>query len=203
MDIPELNWKKVDGLIPAIVQDVDSGRVLMLGYMNQQALQVSLETKRVTFFSRSRQRLWTKGETSGNELRLREIRPDCDNDALLVLAQPVGPTCHRGTQSCFGQDQETAGLEFLSHLEGLVGRRREELPEGSYTTRLFQAGLPKIAQKVGEEGVEIVVSAMQEPRRSVEESADLLYHLLVFLAARDLRLADVVSELAQRHQEKS
>ncbi len=199
MDVLTLEWDKQGGLIPAVVQDADSGRVLMLGYLNREALRATLETRWVTFWSRSRQRLWTKGETSGNRLRLREIRPDCDGDALLLLAQPSGPTCHRGTISCFGGDRDWSGLEFVSELERLVAQRKASLPVGSYTTRLFQSGLAEIARKVGEEAVEVVVSALQERDRTIEESADLIFHLLVFLAQREVGLAEVVGELARRH----
>ena len=195
----DLNWKKGQGLIPAIVQDERSGRVLMLGFMTPEALERTLQTGRVTFWRRSEQRLWTKGETSGNYLKLKEIRRDCDVDALLILAEPEGPTCHRGTVSCFGEDRSFAALELLSYLEALVKRRKEEMPEGSYTTSLFTSGMAEIAKKVGEEAVELVVSAGQEKKRSVEETADLVYHLIVFLVQRDIGLKEVVDELERRH----
>ena len=198
MDIKQVDWNKLKGLIPAIVQDGSTGRVLMLGFMNEEALEKTLETRRVTFWSRSRKCLWTKGETSGNYLELEQIRQDCDNDTLLVVAKPQGPSCHRGTLSCFAGDDEFSGLEFLGYLERLIAKRRKEMPEGSYTTRLFAKGLPEIAKKVGEEAVEVVLSASQEKLRSIEESADLLYHLLVFLNQREVTLGDVMEELRSR-----
>jgi phosphoribosyl-ATP pyrophosphohydrolase/phosphoribosyl-AMP cyclohydrolase len=198
MDNKQLDWKKMNGLIPAIVQDGATGRVLMLGFMNEEALEKTLESRRVTFWSRSRKSLWTKGETSGNYLELEEVRQDCDNDSLLVVAQPQGPCCHRGTLSCFAGDDEYSGLEFLGYLERLIAKRRKEMPEGSYTTKLFAKGLPEIAKKVGEEAVEVVLSASQEKQRSIEESADLLYHLLVFLTQREITLGDVMEELRSR-----
>ncbi len=198
MDIKQVDWNKLKGLIPAIVQDGSTGRVLMLGFMNEEALEKTLETRRVTFWSRSRKCLWTKGETSGNYLELEQIRQDCDNDTLLVVAKPQGPSCHRGTLSCFAGDDEFSGLEFLGYLERLIAKRRKEMPEGSYTTRLFAKGLPEIAKKVGEEAVEVVLSASQEKLRSIEESADLLYHLLVFLKQREVTLRDVMEELRSR-----
>jgi phosphoribosyl-ATP pyrophosphohydrolase/phosphoribosyl-AMP cyclohydrolase len=198
MDIKQVDWNKLKGLIPAIVQDGSTGRVLMLGFMNEEALEKTLETRRVIFWSRSRKCLWTKGETSGNYLELEEIRQDCDNDTLLVVAKPQGPCCHRGTLSCFAGDDEFSGPEFLGYLERLIAKRRKEMPEGSYTTRLFAKGLPEIAKKVGEEAVEVVLSASQEKLRSIEESADLLYHLLVFLNQREVTLGDVMEELRSR-----
>ncbi len=195
----ELNWSKGEGLIPAIVQDERSGRVLMLGFMTSEALDRTLQTGRVTFWGRSKQRLWTKGETSGNYLKLKEIRRDCDGDTLLVVAEPEGPTCHRGTVSCFGEDHSFTALEFLSYLEGLIRQRKSTMPEGSYTSSLFAKGLAEIAKKLGEEAVELVVSAGQEKRRSIEETADLLYHMLVFLAQRNIGLKEVIDELERRH----
>jgi phosphoribosyl-AMP cyclohydrolase / phosphoribosyl-ATP pyrophosphohydrolase len=201
MDPSTLGWDKMQGLIPAVIQDAHTGRVLMLGFMNRQALDKTLETGLVTFWSRSRNELWCKGETSENYLRLREVRTDCDRDALLVIADPQGPTCHRGTISCFGEDGDFSGLEFLGYLEKLIQSRKRELPAGSYTTRLFQEGLPKIAKKLGEEAVEVVVSAGQSREQSARESADLLYHLLVFLTQREIPISDVVEELKRRHFE--
>lgn len=198
MDIKQLNWNKLKGLIPAIVQDGSTGRVLMLGFMNGEALERTLETQRVTFWSRSRKCLWTKGETSGNYLELEQIRQDCDNDTLLVVVKPQGPCCHRGTLSCFAGDDEFSGLEFLGYLERLIARRKEEMPEGSYTSTLFAKGLQEIAKKVGEEAIEVVLSSGQEKQRTVEESADLLYHLLVFLTQREVTLQEVVEELRNR-----
>ncbi|MDA2924788.1 bifunctional phosphoribosyl-AMP cyclohydrolase/phosphoribosyl-ATP diphosphatase HisIE [Acidobacteria bacterium AH-259-O06] len=199
MDINQLDWQKTNGLIPAIVQDGQTGRVLMLGFMNQAALEKTLKGGLVTFWSRSRQALWTKGETSGNYLRLKEIRKDCDGDALIVVVEPQGPTCHRGTLSCFGEDNEFTALEFLGYLERLIENRQKEMPDGSYTASLFAQGLPQIAKKVGEEAIEVVLTVSQDKARSVEEAADLLYHLLVFLAQRGVTLSEMMEELKGRH----
>jgi phosphoribosyl-AMP cyclohydrolase / phosphoribosyl-ATP pyrophosphohydrolase len=201
-DFPDpetLDWNKGDGLLPAIVQHWRDGRVLMLGYMNREALEATRETGKVTFYSRSKQRLWTKGESSGHVLELKGIRGDCDHDTLLVLAQPHGPTCHLGTDSCFGDALEPQ-LAFLGQLDALVAQRHAERPEGSYTTKLFDAGTRRIAQKVGEEGVETALAAVaQDEDALLGESADLLFHLLVLLRARGLDLADVVGVLRERH----
>jgi phosphoribosyl-ATP pyrophosphohydrolase/phosphoribosyl-AMP cyclohydrolase len=199
MDIEKLDWEKTDGLIPAIVQDGGSGRVLMLGFMSREALEKTLETQLVTFWSRSRKNLWTKGETSGNYLKLKEISHDCDADALLVLVEPDGPCCHQGTLSCFAADDEFSGLEFLGYLESLIADRRRDMPPNSYTTELFTQGLHQIAKKVGEEAVEVVLSVSQEKQRSIEETADLFYHLLVFLNQREVALGEVLEELKSRH----
>jgi len=205
-DIEKLAWNKMGGLLPAIVQDAFDGRVLMQAYMNQDALKVSLESGRVTFWSRSRQELWTKGETSGNSLQLVKLYADCDADCLLVLARPHGPSCHRGTDTCFDPDDLAVAqhiapeLSFLSRLERLIHEREAQRPEGSYTTSLFEAGVKRIAQKVGEEGVETALAATSGDREElVNESADLLYHLLVLLKARDVSLASVVNTLQTRH----
>jgi phosphoribosyl-AMP cyclohydrolase / phosphoribosyl-ATP pyrophosphohydrolase len=198
-DPERLDWNKGDGLISAIVQHWRDGRVLMLGYMNREALETTLKTGKVSFYSRSRQCQWTKGETSGNTLDLKSIHADCDADALLVLARPNGPTCHLGTDSCFGDASEPE-LAFLGRLDALVARRHAELPEDSYTTRLFDAGVRRIAQKVGEEGVETALAAVGEQDDAlVGEAADLIYHLLVLLRARNLGLADVGARLRERH----
>lgn len=200
-DARGLDWEKMDGLLPAIVQDAFDGRVLMQAYMNAEALAGSLDSGRVTFWSRSRQALWTKGETSGNYLELVEVHADCDGDCLLLLARPLGPTCHRGTDSCF--DAETPvlpQLAFLAGLERLVARRDAERPGDSYTTQLLEAGIKRIAQKVGEEGVETALAAVAGDRDELAgEAADLLYHLLVLLRAGGLSLADVVEILHNRH----
>jgi phosphoribosyl-ATP pyrophosphohydrolase/phosphoribosyl-AMP cyclohydrolase len=205
-DIDELAWQKMDELLPAIVQDAFDGRVLMQAYMNREALQTSLDSGRVTFWSRSRQVLWTKGETSGNTLELIAVHADCDTDCILVLANPHGPSCHRGTDTCFDgtlfdSGQRVApGLSFLSGLERLIHEREVQRPEGSYTAQLFDAGVKRIAQKVGEEGVETALAATAGDKEELaNESADLLYHLLVLLRARDLSLADVVETLKSRH----
>ena len=199
MDVKKLDWEKTDGLIPAIVQDDGSGRVLMLGFMSPEALEKTLKTQLVTFWSRSRKSLWTKGETSGNHLRLKKISHDCDADALLVVVEPEGPCCHRGSLSCFASDDEFAGLEFLGYLERLIVDRRREMPPDSYTTELFTRGLSQIAKKVGEEAIEVVLSASEVKQRTIEETADLLYHLLVFLNQREVALGEVLEELKNRH----
>ena len=200
-DIETLEWQKMDGLIPAIVQDAFDGRVLMQAFMNRDSLTHSLQSGSVTFWSRSRQQLWTKGETSGNTLKLVGVHADCDNDCLLVMAVPAGPTCHRNTDTCFDSEQNTLPqLAFLASLERLVAQREIERPEGSYTTQLFEAGVKRISQKVGEEGVETALAATSgDMEELVNESADLLYHLLVLLRSCDLTLADVTAVLQSRH----
>jgi phosphoribosyl-ATP pyrophosphohydrolase/phosphoribosyl-AMP cyclohydrolase len=199
IDPESLDWLKGDGLIPAVVQDSTTGQVLMLAYMNREAFEHTLASGKVTFWSRSRQQLWTKGETSGNHLIFEGASIDCDNDTILITARPLGPVCHRGTVTCFEDTRHFSGLAFLNHLEDLIRQRQVERPEGSYTTSLFHKGTPEISKKVGEEAIEVVISAQQEPRRTVEEVADLVYHLLVFLTARDVSLGDVVAELESRH----
>lgn len=195
--IETLAWEKQDGLLPAVVQDADTLRVLMLGYMDRAALQATLATGRVTFYSRSRQRLWTKGETSGNYLGLVTIEADCDADTLLVQARPRGPTCHLARDSCFAR----APAAFTAELDALIADRQRKLPAGSYTTRLFGEGVRRIAQKVGEEGVETALAAVaQDDDALLGEAGDLLYHLLVLLRSRGLGLRDVESLLAQRHR---
>jgi phosphoribosyl-ATP pyrophosphohydrolase/phosphoribosyl-AMP cyclohydrolase len=200
-DIQTVDWEKTDGLVPAIVQDAFDGRVLMQGWMNPEALANSLDNGLVTFWSRSRQKLWTKGETSGNGLRLVAVHADCDNDCLLVLATPEGPTCHRETDTCFDTKRPVRPqLAFISALERLVAERDRERPEDSYTTRLLEAGVKRIAQKVGEEGVETALAAATGDRKELaNEAADLLYHLLVLLRASGLSLQDVVQTLESRH----
>ncbi len=194
-DPETLDWAKQDGLLPAIVQDARSRKVLMLGYMSRDALQVTLDSGNVTFYSRSKQRLWTKGESSGHTLRLMSIETDCDADTLLVQAEPRGPTCHLGRESCFPQ----APGDELGELEALIARRYEERPPGRYTTKLFDAGIKRIAQKVGEEGLETALAAVVEDDASLlGESADLLYHLVVLLRMRGLSLSDVRRVLVDR-----
>jgi phosphoribosyl-ATP pyrophosphohydrolase/phosphoribosyl-AMP cyclohydrolase len=191
----KLAWEKQDGLLPAIVQDADTRRVLMLGYMSREALARTLELRQVTFFSRSRQQLWTKGESSGHVLTLVGLEVDCDHDTLLVQARPQGPTCHLGTVSCF----PTAPGDVLADLDALIARRAVERPAGSYTTKLFDSGIKRIAQKVGEEGLETALAAVVEDDAALlGESADLLYHLIVLLRARGLNLDDVKRTLATR-----
>jgi phosphoribosyl-ATP pyrophosphohydrolase/phosphoribosyl-AMP cyclohydrolase len=195
-EIAGLAWDKQQGLLPAIVQDATGGRVLMLGYMDRAALDATLATRRVTFFSRSRQRLWMKGETSGDVLELVSIEADCDADTLLVQARPRGPTCHLGRASCFAGAPEN----FLAQLDQLVARRERERPPGSYSTKLFEAGTRRIAQKVGEEGVETALAAVaQDDAALLGEAADLFFHLTVLLRARGLGLDDVVAVLRDRH----
>lgn len=191
-----LDWRKGDGLLPAIVQDAENHRVLMLGYMSREALQATLDSGEVTFFSRSKQRLWKKGETSGHVLHLVSVEHDCDNDTLLIQAYPHGPTCHLQRASCFAD----APADFLSELDALVAARERDRPAGSYTTRLFEDGVRRIAQKVGEEGVETALAAVaQDDTALLGESADLLFHLTVLLRARGLSLQDAVSVLKRRH----
>ena len=196
-ELDRLDFDKQDGLLPAIVQDADSARVLMLGYMNRAALARTLESGRVTFWSRSRGQLWTKGEQSGHVLSLVSLETDCDADTLLVQARPQGPTCHLGRTSCFPQ----AAAGFLSQLDALVAQRAVERPAGSYTTRLFEAGVRRIAQKVGEEGVETALAGVaQDDDALLGEAADLLFHLTVLLRARGRSLDDAIAVLRQRHR---
>ena len=188
------------GLIPAIVQDDATGKVLMLGYMNQESLDKTLDQGRVTFFSRSKQRLWTKGEESGNFLELVSINEDCDQDALLVKARPHGPTCHKGTDTCWGEKNEDR-FGFLSDLEGVIRERREKSPENSYVASLFDKGINKIAQKVGEEAVELVIESKDDSEELfLNESADLLFHYLILLQAKGYTLTDIVKVLRDRHR---
>lgn len=195
----KIDFEKGDGLVPAIVQDADTLQVLMLGYMNEAAVLKTEDSGLVTFFSRSRQNLWTKGETSGNTLQLVEMIADCDNDTLLVKARPAGPTCHEGTVSCFG-DAGAEGLGFLAYLENLIISRKTASPESSYTASLLQGPLRRAAQKVGEEGVETALAAVAETNdKLTSEAADLLYHLTVLLAAKEVPLSDVIKELQSRH----
>jgi phosphoribosyl-ATP pyrophosphohydrolase/phosphoribosyl-AMP cyclohydrolase len=198
-DLDSLAWAKMDGLLPAIVQDAGTAQVLMLGYMNRDALAATLEKGFVTFFSRSKRRLWQKGETSGNRLALRSVHADCDEDALLVVAEPEGPTCHLGTASCFGK-AEASGAAWLNQLERVIQSRAAAPPEESYTARLLAAGLPRVAQKVGEEGVETALAAVTGDEAALAaEAADLLYHLIVLLHARGMSLEDAVKVLRERH----
>jgi phosphoribosyl-ATP pyrophosphohydrolase/phosphoribosyl-AMP cyclohydrolase len=198
-DWREADWAKGGGLLPAIIQHVHTGQVLMLGYMNEEAAEVTVTSGKVTFYSRSKKRLWTKGETSGNHLTFCSAMLDCDRDAILVQAIPAGPVCHTGARTCFTDDlPATAG--FLGHLDRIIQQRRAEMPDGSYSTSLFAEGSARIAQKVGEEGVELALARMKDDREEIaNESADLLYHMLVLLSDADMALADVMEVLRQRH----
>ncbi|WP_314791450.1 bifunctional phosphoribosyl-AMP cyclohydrolase/phosphoribosyl-ATP diphosphatase HisIE [Aggregatibacter aphrophilus] len=196
----EINWQKINNLLPVIVQHATTCEVLMLGYMNPEALEKTLAKKKVTFFSRTKNRLWTKGETSGNFLHVVDMSLDCDQDALLILADPVGPTCHTGTESCFSQLQNEPNWIFFSKLEKLLNARKGADPETSYTAQLYARGTKRIAQKVGEEGVETALAATVKDRNEIIcEAADLAYHLTVLLQDADLSWADVIGKLKERH----
>ncbi len=196
----KLDFDKFNGLIPAIIQDARSNKVLMLGFMNKEAYEKTVNEKLVTFYSRTRQRLWTKGEESGNFLDVIEIREDCDNDTILVKVQPRGPVCHTGADTCFFE-QNTQVFDFILYLQDLIDSRKKELPEGSYTTKLFKTGLNKIAQKVGEEAVELVIEAKDNnDDLFLNEAADLLFHYLVLLSAKNFRIEDVIKVLEKRHK---
>ncbi|SFN59944.1 bifunctional phosphoribosyl-AMP cyclohydrolase/phosphoribosyl-ATP diphosphatase HisIE [Xenorhabdus japonica] len=200
-EIEKLDWKKVDNLMPVIVQHATSGTVLMMGYMNQEALNITLDSGKVTFFSRTKQRLWTKGESSGHFLNLVEIYPDCDNDTLLALVNPIGPTCHKGTESCFAPAQTE--WSFLYELEQLLASRKNASPDSSYTARLYASGTKRIAQKVGEEGVETALAATVNDREELtNEAADLIYHLLVLLQDQERDLSSIIRQLRERHAAK-
>ena len=195
-----IDFNKCGGLVPAIIQDATTKTVLMLGYMNEEALKKTQETGLVTFFSRSRQCLWTKGETSGNYLHLVSIKSDCDNDALLIQVTPDGPTCHTGTDTCWGEENKPNPLLFLSELSDFIEKRHREMPEGSYTTSLFKDGLNRMAQKVGEEALELVIEATNGTNeRLIYEGSDMLYHLIVLLTSKGLRIEDMAKELMERH----
>ncbi len=195
-----IDFEKMNGLVPAIIQDAETKKVLMLGYMNREAYEKTLSTKKVTFFSRARQCLWTKGEESGNFLNLVDIKIDCDQDTLLVTVHPDGPTCHKGTDTCWGEKNESSPLLFLTELQNFIEKRHKEMPEGSYTTSLFRDGLNRMAQKVGEEALEAVIEAVNgSNERLIYEISDMFYHLIVLLTSKGLRIEDVVSELECRH----
>ena len=194
-----LAWEKGNGLLPAIIQDVNTGQVLMLGYMNEDALAKTLDTKKVTFYSRSKDRLWTKGENSGNWLDFVNAEMDCDADTILVQAQPHGPACHTGSQTCFN-DHATSSTAFLDQLSALIAARHRTMPDNSYTTNLFRDGAARIAQKVGEEGVELALARMKnDPEEIKNEAADLLFHMMVLLEDAGLAFSDVVAVLQERH----
>jgi len=195
-----LDFQKLQGLIPAIIQDNTTNKVLMLGFMNQEAYEKTQKENLVTFYSRTKNRLWTKGEESGNFLDVVSIKVDCDNDTLLIKANPRGPVCHTGSDTCF-EEKNSDVLSFIGYLQDLIDRRKTEMPEGSYTTKLFQKGINKIAQKVGEEAVELVIEAKdQNDDLFLNEAADLVFHLLVLLTAKNHRIEDVIEVLKSRHK---
>lgn len=190
--------KSCEGLVPVVIQDDNTLQVLMLGYMNQQAYEKSVSEGRVTFYSRTKSRLWTKGETSGNFLNIKSIAKDCDNDTLLIRVEPVGPVCHTGTKTCFA-GRENEG--FIGYLQSVIQQRHRDMPEGSYTTKLFNKGVNKIAQKVGEEAVETVIEAVAcDDSAMIYEASDLMYHLLVLLVSKGYSLSEIEEELAKRHK---
>lgn len=196
----KIDFDKCGGLVPAIIQDAKTRNVLMLGFMNQEAYDTTVATKHVTFWSRTRNCLWTKGETSGHYLNLVSIQNDCDNDTLLIKANPIGPTCHTGTDTCWGEENSSNPIEFLSELQDFIELRHKQMPEGSYTTKLFSDGVNKMAQKVGEEALETVIEATNGTKEHlVYEVSDLLYHLIVLLTSKGLRIEDVAEELHHRH----
>lgn len=194
-----MDFEKMNGLVPAIIQDAVTQKVLMLGFMNREAYQKTVETGKVTFYSRTKQRLWTKGEESGNFLNVVDIKSDCDDDTLLIQVHPVGPVCHTGTDTCWGEENRQPVM-FLKELQEFISRRHAEMPEGSYTTSLFQSGVNKMAQKVGEEAIEAVIEACNGTNeRLIYEGADLLYHLIVLLTSKGLSIEDLANELIERH----
>ncbi len=197
----KLDYSKLNGLVPAIVQDASTGKVLMLGFMNEEALAKTLETNQVTFFSRTKNRLWTKGEESGNFLNVVSIAEDCDHDTLLIQANPVGPVCHKGWDTCFNDSNDSDGFAFLKYLQDFIDKRYREMPEGSYTTSLFKKGINRMAQKVGEEAVETVIEATNGTEEGfLYEASDLVYHLIVLLTSKGYRLDDLGNELRKRHK---
>lgn len=197
IDLQKLDFDKTQGLIPCIVQDARTNTVLMLGYMNREALDKTLSENKLTFYSRTKQRLWTKGETSGNYLHLVDVKIDCDDDTLLFKVKPEGPTCHTGSDTCFSETNQISGLEFL---EAIIQERKKNPKAGSYTNQLFDSGINKVAQKVGEEAVELIIEAKDNNKELfINEAADLMYHYLVLLTAKDYTLEDVLSVLRQRH----
>lgn len=199
--ISDIDFAKLDGLVPAVVQDNNTQVVLMVGFMNADAVQKTLETGKVTFFSRTKNRLWTKGEESGNFLNVAKILIDCDNDTLLVKANPLGAVCHTGADTCFEEINSKGNIQFLSYLQDLIDQRKRDMPEGSYTTSLFTKGTRKITQKVGEEAVETIIGAMaNDDENFIYESADLIYHLMVLLTHKGFRIEDIAAELEKRHK---
>jgi phosphoribosyl-AMP cyclohydrolase / phosphoribosyl-ATP pyrophosphohydrolase len=200
IDISKLNFEKLNGLTPAVIIDYKTDLVLMLGFMNKESLEITIETKLVTFYSRTRKELWTKGKTSGNYLRLVEIKPDCDNDSLLIYAEPDGNTCHTGNYSCFNINK-TDTIKFIEELSKIIKERKERLPENSYTTKLFKEGENRIIQKFGEESVEVIIAAKNNNREEIiNEVSDLIYHLLVLLEEKEIKLSDISANLEKRHE---
>ncbi len=198
--ISQINFDKLDGLVPAVIQDNETMKVLMVGFMNREAVEKTLELGKVTFFSRTKNRLWTKGEESGNFLNAVSILIDCDEDTLLIKAKPVGPACHTGADTCFDEPNSSGDVQFLSYLQDFIDKRKKEMPQGSYTTSLFEKGTRKIAQKVGEEAVETIIGAMaNDDENFLYEAGDLLYHLIVLLSHKGYRIEDIVGELRKRH----
>jgi phosphoribosyl-ATP pyrophosphohydrolase/phosphoribosyl-AMP cyclohydrolase len=196
----QIDFNKGDGLVPAIIQDVKTQTVLMLGYMNKEACEKTINSGRVTFYSRSKQRLWTKGEESGNFLLLKDMSLDCDQDTLLIKVDPVGPVCHTGTDTCWGEKNQETSVDFLLQLQEVINERKKNQSEKSYTASLFQKGINKIAQKVGEEAVELVIEAKdQNEELFMGEAADLMFHYLVLLSAKGYRIEEVVETLKKRH----
>lgn len=197
----ELDFEKLGGLIPAIIQDVNTCKVLMLGFMNQEAYEETVSSGKVTFFSRTRNRVWMKGESSGNTLQVVSILNDCDNDTLLIKVIPSGPVCHTGKDTCFGEKNEE-DIMFFKYLQNFIERRRQEMPEGSYTTSLFQKGVNRMAQKVGEEAVETVIEATNGTEEGfIYEASDMLYHLIVLMTSKGIRMEDLAKELKKRHKD--
>jgi phosphoribosyl-ATP pyrophosphohydrolase/phosphoribosyl-AMP cyclohydrolase len=198
----DLNFDKLAGnILPAVIQDNSTGKVLMLGFMNREAYDKTLETGKVTFFSRTKNRLWTKGEESGNFLNVVSIAADCDQDTLLIKVNPVGPVCHTGQDTCWGETNQKDDFQFIQELQDFIDKRKKEMPKGSYTTSLFESGTAKIAQKVGEEAVETVIEALTgNDERLIYEASDLIYHLIVLLSHKGYRIEDIARELKKRHK---